>query len=254
MTYVHQCTKVDSYFCLIVLREYCSVRLSWFTEWIIRNKSSLFDESPLKCMVSLPFFLFRIPRLKTLMLLNTGWPVSLNLCTILLAVESHSPLGECEDVPYHFFSDPRLRNVQCPGEDLFAKFLIFCAFGTQISSLPFLVQSMSLNIDMKMIRSVNSSGSMLFLFKSRWISWRTSQWRKSWQNISRIQFLLHRFPQVLVRRIHLEFFHLTFPSCYCFFAFIHLSPHIELSQSRHALLLLSTWPVDHETILISSMR
>ena len=29
--------------------------LNWFTEWLIRNKSSVFDESPLKCMVSLTF-------------------------------------------------------------------------------------------------------------------------------------------------------------------------------------------------------
>ena len=36
----------------------------------------------------------------------------------------------------------------------------------QISSCPLFVQSMSLNIDMKMFQSVNSSGSILFLFKS----------------------------------------------------------------------------------------
>ena len=38
---------------------------------MVLNKSSVFVESPLRCMVSLPFFLFRVPRLEAL---NTGWP------------------------------------------------------------------------------------------------------------------------------------------------------------------------------------
>ena len=46
-----------------------------------------FVEPPLKCMVSLPFFLLRMPRLKAPMLQNARWPVSLNRCTISLAVE-----------------------------------------------------------------------------------------------------------------------------------------------------------------------
>ena len=46
----------------------------------------------------------------------------------------------------------------------------FCEFEKQISSFPFFVQSMSLNIDMKMIPSVNLSGSMFRFRKSLWIS------------------------------------------------------------------------------------
>ena len=48
-------------------------------------------------------------------------------------------------------------------ENLFAYSLTFSEFEIQIPSFLFNVQSMSLNIDMKMIRSVNFSGSM-FLF------------------------------------------------------------------------------------------
>ena len=46
--------------------------LSWFAERIVRNKSSVFDASALKCMVSLFYFLFRILRLTALMLLFLG--------------------------------------------------------------------------------------------------------------------------------------------------------------------------------------
>ena len=81
----------------------------------------VFDESPLKWTVSKPFFLFKIPPLKsTGAFKNTRRPVSLNRCTISLAVESHSPLGRWEDPPYHFFSDPGPGNVQCPCKNLFA--------------------------------------------------------------------------------------------------------------------------------------
>ena len=60
---------------------------------MIRNKSSVFDESALKCMVSLFCFFFRIPRLNALIPLNIGWPVSTNGCTINEATESHFPSG-----------------------------------------------------------------------------------------------------------------------------------------------------------------
>ena len=73
--------------------------LSWFTEWIVRNKSSVFDEAPLMWTDSLPFFLLRIPRLKALMLLDAGWPESLNLCTTFLAVESHARILRTQKRP-----------------------------------------------------------------------------------------------------------------------------------------------------------
>ena len=76
-----------------------------------------FIESPLKWMVHLPSLCFKIPRLNALVLLKTGWPVSLNRCTILLAVQFHCPFWSWES-PYHFSSDPGPRNVQCPCKNL----------------------------------------------------------------------------------------------------------------------------------------
>ena len=77
------------------------------------NKSSVFDESPLKWMISLIFSCFKIPRLKALKLLNTRWPVSLNRCSILLAVESNSLVWAYEEFSNHFLPtlDPRISNV-----------------------------------------------------------------------------------------------------------------------------------------------
>ena len=46
----------------------------------------------------------------------------------------------------------------------------------QISSFPSFLKSMSLNIDMKMIRSLNCSGWFLFSSIVLWTSWRTSVW------------------------------------------------------------------------------
>ena len=56
---------------------------------------------------------------KALLLLNTGWPVSLNRSTIRV-VESQFPSDAYGRVPYHFISSPGPRNVQCPCENLFA--------------------------------------------------------------------------------------------------------------------------------------
>ena len=45
------------------------------------------------------------------------------------------------------------------------------------------------------------------------------QWRKSWENIP-LEFNCFSSNSL---RGHFEFFHLTFPSCNCIFAFVHLS-------------------------------
>ena len=87
---------------LVGTRALCSSNLQW------------------SCMLSFSFFLFRIPRVQALMLFNTGSPVSLNRCTAWSTVESHSPLWWYEDLPYHFFTDPGPRNVQCLCKNLFA--------------------------------------------------------------------------------------------------------------------------------------
>ena len=92
--------------------------LSWFIEWMIRNKRSVFEASALKCMVSLPFFFFRIPRLK-----STVTPEYWMTC--IFESFHHSSCGIFPSdaygrVPYHFISSPGPRNVQCPCENLFA--------------------------------------------------------------------------------------------------------------------------------------
>ena len=61
--------------------------MSWCTECMIRNKSSVSEASTLKFMVSFPLNIVRIPRLKALALVQNGWPVSLNRCTICEATE-----------------------------------------------------------------------------------------------------------------------------------------------------------------------
>ena len=73
------------------------------------------------------------------------------------------------EFPHHFFSSPGPRNVQCPCKNLFAYSLTFSEFEKQIPSLLFLVQSMPLNMDMKMIPSVNFSGSMFRFSQIIWI-------------------------------------------------------------------------------------
>ena len=59
---------------------------------------------------------FRIPRLKALIVLNTGRPVSLNRSTTSVAVESNFLSSPKRRVSHHFFSSQGPRNVQCPCE------------------------------------------------------------------------------------------------------------------------------------------
>ena len=63
--------------------------LSWVTEWMMRKKSSVFEASAVKCTVSFPFTLPRIPRRKALTLLfhrifvpslQRRNPISLQVC------------------------------------------------------------------------------------------------------------------------------------------------------------------------------
>ena len=83
-----------------------------------KNKSSVFEASALTCMVSLPFFFFRISRLKALRILD-------DLC-LWIFPPSHwlwNPTflsGVIGRVPHHFFSSPGPRNVQCPCKNLFS--------------------------------------------------------------------------------------------------------------------------------------
>ena len=64
---------------------------------------------------------------------------------------------------YHFFSDPGPRNDQCPAGNLFAHKDTSVELAIDSCSLSLIHQMMSLNIDMKMIRPWNRSGSPILL-------------------------------------------------------------------------------------------
>ena len=59
---------------------------------------------------------------------------------------------------YHFFSEPGPTNDHCPIPNFFAKIETTLAFAKHSSSLSFLSQEMSLNIDIIKIRLVKVSG------------------------------------------------------------------------------------------------
>ena len=69
---------------------------------------------------------------------------------------------------YHFFSVPDPRNDHFPGENLFAQIEPSLALNSHSCSLSSDPHEMSLNIDMKMIRPVNSSGSSLIFNRNSW--------------------------------------------------------------------------------------
>ena len=123
--------------------------VSWFTEWMIRNKSSVFEASSLKCMVSL-FFLFvqgsTTQSSDTLEYWMTSIFESLHHsgdCRILFSFRCFTD----SSTPLLFVSRTEDRPEPYRG-NLFAYSLTFAEFEIQIPSFPFLVQSMSLNIDM----------------------------------------------------------------------------------------------------------
>ena len=144
----------------------------------------------------------RIPRLKALIFLNTGWPDSLNRSTIRVAVESHFPLGVKGRVPFHFFSSPGRKNVQCPCENL-----------CPIDVVEHWHEDDSV---------CEFSDSMFHFRKSFRDLLKNLQWRKLWENTP-LEFCCFSIDsqQLFVRRRHIEFFHLTFPSYNCIFPIIH---------------------------------
>ena len=198
-------------------------------------------------------FFFRIPRLQALILLNTGWPVTFNLSTIWAAVESHFPSGVYGRVPHHFISSPKPRNVQCPCKNLFAWSLTFSEFEIQMPSCPLSVQSMSSNIDMKMIRSVHFSGLMFLFRRSSWIILKNLQCRKSWDNIpTRTHLLLHRFPATLCNKGTFWIHPLDLHIFQLYLCFHSSSPHMERNLSVHVLSLCfhwTTWSWDNANLV-----
>ena len=88
-----------------------------------------------------------------------GVPLSPNLIIINSATRSHVPPGLSLLVEYHFVSDPSPRNDQRLAGYLFANRDTSVALAMHSVSLSSLHHMMSLNIDMKIIRPWNCSGS-----------------------------------------------------------------------------------------------
>ena len=124
--------------------------LTWFAEWIVRNKSSVrwirievygisatfsFQNSTTQSTDALEYWVYSFFQM-SYQLCGNGIPIFLQVCSWEFRTAS--------------FSSPGPGNVQCP------------------------VQSMSLNIDMKMIRSSKCPGSLFWFCKSFGVFWRFS--------------------------------------------------------------------------------
>ena len=145
--------------------------LSWFAEFIVRNQSYAFDVSPLKWMVHVQLFFFKNPRPNALVALNTGCPLSPKLYTMTSAVAFHCPSSLPLCVP-HLHNQDREKS-QYFNWDLFAEPFTVQEFDKHSLWYPFLIQSMSLNMDM-MIRSSKSSNLFLRVAIFIWIFLRIS--------------------------------------------------------------------------------
>ena len=99
---------------------------------------------------------------------KTGCLLSLNVNIICSAILFHSPCGLSSLVVYHFISDPGPKSDYCPAENLFAQIETSWALHSHSCTLSLDLHEMSLNIDMKMIRLVKSSGSTLIFDRISW--------------------------------------------------------------------------------------
>ena len=133
--------------------------LSWLTEITVRKKVSIVPSSAQKCIDKLPPPLLLSTPVDNGLVDRKTCPLSLNVFIISSATLSHSPCGLITWVDYHFFSDPGPRNDLLPGGNLLAYIETRSASALHSCSLPSDPHEMSLNIDMQMIRPVNSDGS-----------------------------------------------------------------------------------------------
>ena len=131
---------------------------------IVRKTVSIVSPSAQKCIDNFPPpLLLSTPRNNGLVARKTGCPLSLNLIIINSATLSHFPPGLSLSVEYHFVSDPGPRIDQRPAGNLFANKVTSVALAIHSVSLSLLPHMMSLNIDMKIIRPWNCSGSPILL-------------------------------------------------------------------------------------------
>ena len=182
----------------------------------MRNKSSVFAESALKCMVSLPPFPFRIPRLGALMLLNTGWPVSLKRPTISVAMESTFRQVCSSEFRITSFHHLGLGMSSVLARISPAKFLTCSDFGLHFSEFPLFDQSMSLNIDMKTNRSSNFSGSMFWSCKFFGVFWTISNEVRPGKIFHSNTICSPSTPNNSLYNWTVESFRVDFPSGVCF--------------------------------------
>ena len=138
---------------------------------IVRKTVSIVSPSAQKRIDNFPpSLLLSVPRDNGLVARKTGCQLSPNLILINSATLSHSPPGLSLSVEYHFVSDPGPRNDQRPARNLFANKDTSVELAIHSFSLSLIPHMMSLNIDMKIIRPWNCSGSPI-LFMIFWTSW-----------------------------------------------------------------------------------
>ena len=131
---------------------------------IVRKTVSIVSPSTQKCIDNFPPpLLLSVPRDNGLVARKTGCPLSPNLIIINSATRSHFPPGLCLSVEYHFVFDPGPRNDHRPAGKFFANRDTSVELAIHSVSLSLFHHMMSLNIDMKIIRPWNCSGSPILL-------------------------------------------------------------------------------------------
>ena len=131
---------------------------------IVRKTVSIVSPSAQKCIDNFPLpLLLSVPRDTGLLARKTGCRLSPNLIIINAATRSHFPPGLSLSVEYHYVSDPSPMNDQRPAGNLFANRDTSVELALHSRSLSSDPHMMSLNIDMKIIRPLNCSGSPILL-------------------------------------------------------------------------------------------
>ena len=131
---------------------------------IVRKTVSIVSPSAQKRKDNFPPpLLLSVPRDNGLVARKTGCPLSPNLIIINSATRSKFSPGLSLSEEYHFVADPGPRNDQRHAGDLFANRDTSVELAIHSFSLSLFPNMMSLNIDMKIIRPWNCSGSHILL-------------------------------------------------------------------------------------------
>ena len=185
--------------------------LSWFAEWIARSKTSMIADSAVKCIVLLPPFLLKIPRLSALVPRNMGWPLSSKCLLHLIGFSTFHTI-------FLHFQDREMTNVLTE------------IFSPDLSLLWNLMYSAMNFPDMNRIIPSNCSGFIRRTSSFSWIFWRISIVVNPGTYSTQAQLILHRFQTALRTRLIVEILWSDFSI-----------------RFRHSLLLSPTWSLDHDT-------